>query len=130
MRQRFRCIRISLVLLMALVPSGCNGLLGWGGDVEIRIRNASTYDFVKVIVGFPEQTEDYGAVPAAGISGYRVISKAYSYAGVEVTLSDNRKLVIVPTDYVGESTLGNGRYTYQLGVSSDGLSLTSQLVVD
>jgi len=128
--RRFRRIVSLLVLPAALVTPGCNALLGWGGDVEIRIRNASTYDFAKVVIGFPEQTEDYGALPAGGVSGYRVIGKAYQYAQMEVTLNDNRKLIIQVIDYVGETTLDNGRYTYQLGVSADGLSLTHQFVID
>lgn len=116
------------LLLAAISLSGCNEILGWGGDVEIRIRNASTHDFTSVIVTFPEQTEDYGPVPAASVSGYRKVGRAYSYASIDVILEDGTELSIQATDYSGERRLGSGHYTYQLGVS--GQSLTSHLVIE
>lgn len=102
--------RIALLTFAALV--GCS-VLAPASDVEVRIRNASGTAFDRVVVTFPEQTEDYGAVPAAGSSEYRVVERAYRYAHIAVT-ANGMTAVLQPTDYVGEKLLDGGRYTYAL----------------
>jgi hypothetical protein len=93
--------------------------------VEIRIRNDSNRDFDRVRVEFPDQQEvDYGPVSKGGVSSYQTPDRAYRYAGVSVE-SANQELSFQPIDYMGETELPAGRYTYVLGVL-DG-QLTVQL---
>jgi hypothetical protein len=110
---------LSLVCVLA-VPGCDSPFLPWGGgDVEIRILNSSSFPFDRVDVGFPEHEVSYGAIRANSASEYREVSKAYRYAYIEVEIG-GEELVIQPIDYVGESLLGSGRYTYVLNVTVEG----------
>lgn len=87
-------------------------------EVEIRVANRSSRDFDRVLVNFYDDPVDYGTVPAGGVSAYRRAMEAYRYAYVEVRL-DATRLVLQPIDYVGETPLAKGRYTYALSLTAD-----------
>ena len=107
--------------VVLLSQAGCDSpLLPWGGgDVEIRIQNASAFPFERVDVVFPEDEVSYGSIRANSASAYRDVSKAYRYAYIEVEIG-GEELVVQPIDYVGESLLRSGRYTYVLNVTVEG----------
>src|SRR5262245_53671409 len=69
------------------------------GAVRIRIQNASTLDFTRTLVVFPEQQEQYGAVRAGASTGYRDLTSAYRYAYIEVE-AGGRQYVLQPIDFV------------------------------
>ena len=119
MNRRSSLRLVGLVLLLGL--PGCDSpLLPWsGGDVEIRIQNASSFPFERVDVVFPEDEVSYGSIRANSASAYRDVSKAYRYAYIEVEIG-GEELIIQPIDYVGESLLRSGRYTYVLNVTIEG----------
>ena len=106
---------------LTLALPGCDSpLLPWSsGDVEIRIQNASPFSFQRVDVVFPADEVSYGAIGANSASQYRGVSKAYRYAYIEVDIG-GEELVLQPIDYVGESLLESGRYTYVLNVTVEG----------
>jgi hypothetical protein len=114
------------VLLLAL--PGCDSPFGPQGDVAIRIANNSSFAFERVDVVFPEDEVSYGAVPAHRTTGYRGVETAYRYAYIEVVI-DGEELVIQPIDYVGETPLEPGHYTYALNVTIEG-HLTLELRED
>ena len=90
--------------------------------IMVSIRNDSEVDFDEVVVGFPEEQENYGALAAGGKSKYREVSSAYRYAYVEVQAGGGT-YKLQPTDYVGEELLGSGRFTYALDLEEQGLAL-------
>ena len=92
------------------------------GPVEINIQNNSAIAFDQVVVSFPSQREDYGAVDSGGESPYRTIEKAYRYAYIEAHAGDETHIV-QPIDYVGETLLETGRYTYALDLVDGELRL-------
>jgi hypothetical protein len=105
------------------------GRLFGGGEVRIRLHNASTVDFASARVGFPDGYEEYGAVEAGRRSEYRSVERAYRYAYVEVQ-ADGRRWVLQPIDYVGEDLLEPGDYAYRLmlvpGIGALSLSLVEE----
>ena len=110
--------------------SGCTSTAGpEPGPVEIRVRNASTLDYANVVIGFPHQTETYGAVMSGQETPYRTIELAYRYAQITVVIEDE-VLILQPVDYVGEEPLGKGSYTYEIDTLDDVLSITFRLVKD
>jgi hypothetical protein len=113
-----------MLLLLVLLPS-CSSVTSSEAPVEVRIFNASAVSFDRVVIGFPRQKEDYGALAAQAQSGYRSVGEAYSYAYVEVHRAGER-FVLQPIDYVGETRLTSGRYTYVLDLNANrpGLTLT------
>lgn len=117
--------RLFTILLVLLLASCSSAMTVWD-PVQIRVANESNVRFDRVVVTFPGQVEDYGAVNAGAVSAYRQVGEAYRYAHIEVIIGE-RALVMQPIDYVGESLLTSGRYTYVLDVDdpvSGNLELT------
>jgi hypothetical protein len=109
------------------VACGGNDLAAPGGVVEVRVRNAAATSMRSVAVGFPYEGGEvvYGDLAPGEASEYRAVRKAYRYAAVRVVV-DGDTLGIIPIDYVGETPLSPGRYTYRLGLY-EGTSLTLDL---
>ncbi|RSK45635.1 hypothetical protein [Hymenobacter perfusus] len=84
--------------------------------VRVRVKNASSYQFKDVHIDTSGGTNDYGRLNAGKETEYAAYTQAYNYAYIKVTI-DGRDLVLQPTDYVGETALESGKYTYRVGVS-------------
>lgn len=110
-----------IVIILAAAITACTSPFGPSGDVQIRVANNSSLPFARVEVVFPEpETEvDYGSIGAHAVSQYVRVETAYRYAYVEVQVG-GEVLKIQPIDYVGETPLGPGFYTYLLNVTVDG----------
>ena len=111
--------RIALVAVLSVLVASCDNPAEPTGDVEIRIANESSMAFESVDVVFPRDSVDYGPVPSRGLSEYRRVEQAYSYALVIVQLG-GEELRIQPIDYVGTPQLEAGRYTYALNITIEG----------
>ena len=91
--------------------------------VQVRIRNESQVAFDQVRVVFPRgPAADYGPLAAGASTAYRTARQAYPYAYIRVTV-DGQTLTLQPRDYVGETPLEPGRYTYALTLDHGSLDL-------
>ena len=54
-----------------------------------------------------------GHVPVDGVSSYKALTPAYRYAALRLEVA-GKKFEMVPEDYVGETPLGRGRFTYRI----------------
>ena len=111
------------ILVVALCFSGCDTLDGPSGPTLLRVENRSQMDFTSVHVQFMDEPEYYGAVEAGALSDYRPFETAYRY-GLVVAQTPDTTYRLQPIDYVGESPLGTGRYTYRLTVDDGHFGLT------
>lgn len=68
-----------------------------------------------VLAIYPEDEILYGLIPAGEASSYQTVTKAYRYAYIETKINSELS-VLQPIDYMGESLLKSGRYTYVLSV--------------
>ena len=85
--------------------------------ITIRIRNASPYAFESVYVNTSGGENTYGPLAAGKSSQYLGgYTQAYRYAYVKVVIN-GQELVLQPIDYVGETPLSQGSYTYAIGVT-------------
>ena len=107
---------------------GCTSPFESSGDIRVRVANRSSFAFDRVEVVFPEDAMNYGAINPGDVSRYANVSAAYRYAYIEVEI-DGEELKIQPIDYVGETPLEAGRYTYTLNVTIEGY-LTLELRED
>lgn len=99
---------------VAAWTAGC-GILDLDGDVEVRVRNGSSLLLDEVSLFLPQSTLSYSGLQPGEESSYSQVSKAYHYASAEVVVgADTARLQVV--DYVGETPLDGGRYTYILRV--------------
>jgi len=94
--------------------------------VNIRIKNASTFIFDEVQVGDAEELH-MNLAPDA-YSAYLEYELAYSYAYIEIKSGEDT-FVLQPIDFVGESELPLGFYTYELNVNEEG-DVSLNFVID
>jgi hypothetical protein len=83
--------------------------------VSIRVRNDSAYAFTSLAVNTSGGENSYGALGPGQSSDYAPFARAYSYAAVKATLN-GAEVSFLPYDYVGETPLQPGRYTYVVDV--------------
>lgn len=93
------------------------------------MENAGAVPLEAVSIGFPQETEEYGAIGVGEASEYREVDTAYRYAAFQVE-AGGESFVRTPIDYVGETPLRPGRYTFVLGVDQGLTELTVELRQD
>jgi len=100
--------------------------------VLIRVENSSSVDFEDILISSGASQVEFGKVAGGSKSDYKFFESAYRYGYVKLN-ADGKELLIQPFDYVGETPLSPGYYTYQLGLENPGTSssnLTLKLIVD
>lgn len=119
------------IFLLGLVAGSCTSVQeSAAGGVEVRIANRSDRDFDSVNVTFTSKQVSYGPVARGTTSEYRKVEEeAYRYALVVVT-AGGETFRFQPIDYVGETPLAPGRYTYALNVEPTDRQVTIDLIED
>ena len=107
-----------LTTVFLLIAPGCDSPTSHGEEVLIRIQNSSNYTMTSIKVAFPKEEVSYGDLVSGAKSDYKTISGAYRYAFIS-TVVEEKLLAIIPIDYVGESLLEPGLYTYKLYIHED-----------
>lgn len=83
-------------------------------EVRIRLDNQTGEDFATVYVNSGGNDNDYEALPTGEKSDYLTYEAAYRYGYVRAITPDQDTFIVQPIDYVGESLLEPGHYTYLL----------------
>lgn len=124
---KIKSMKNSIILFctILLLTIGCTDLDDENG-VNIRIKNNSSVTFDKVQVGSAESV--HNNVAAGGFSEYLIYEIAYNYAYIEAKSGDET-YILQPIDFVGETPLEIGFYTYELSISEEG-SISLNFVVD
>jgi hypothetical protein len=86
-------------------------------EVFIRVKNASSYEYERVMVNTSGGTFGYGTIKSEEVSSYQPFVFAYSYAMIRLEIN-TKEFTLIPTDYVGEETLEKGFYTYVVNVDN------------
>ncbi|UYZ63364.1 hypothetical protein [Hymenobacter weizhouensis] len=95
-------------------------------EVRIQVKNASGYRFERVYVDTSGGEKEYGSLAPSQKSDYATYTVAFNYAYIKVVVN-GQELTWQPIDYVGETPLKPGKYTYVVGVqdlAAKRLSLT------
>lgn len=121
---------ILLAFVLMIGFAACTSATGKTGELEIRVANRSDQDFERVDVTFESGKVEYGPVPRGGVSEYRWVGEAYRYARVDVVVKGRPPLILQPIDFVGETLLEPGRYTYALSIDRNDGILVLDLVED
>lgn len=105
-------------LLLFLTSLGCNktdtettDLRTPTNAVEVRITNTTNFDFEEVIL----MTENVGTVLAGESSSFHVFDTAYEYGYVKAMIN-GKEYVAQPVDFVGETPLSPGQYSYLVSI--------------
>lgn len=113
--------RLLLSFILILGFAACDAVDGEDSGVFIRVRNNSdvTFDQVTIITGNREGF--FGTILPRENSDYQQFETAFRYGSVFLRIN-GKPLQLVPNDYVGETPLRDGFYTYKIGLSSANLS--------
>ncbi|MBU2906139.1 MULTISPECIES: hypothetical protein [Arenibacter] len=109
--------RLALLFLIATVFIGCSDRDDNLEGVNIRIKNESNVTFDTVQVGSDEMIHEN--IGPEEYSSYLEYETAYSYAYINIMVGEEN-FVSQPIDFVGETPLENGFYTYGLSISEEG----------
>lgn len=107
-----------------------NDPAGTPNPVNIRVRNVSGVDFTDVFVSAGSD-HNFGDVALGSETDYHLFDYAYRYAYIKLVAGTDT-LVMQPIDYVGESYLTPGNYTYILDTMNmdNSVQLTLTCVAD
>ncbi len=108
-----KCFLSILIFVIGLDLISCD-ILG-NDSTLIRIHNASEYDLLRVEVNTYDEPINYGTIKSDEKSRYKTFEVAYRYAYVRLFVDEN-EFIIQPIDFVGETPLGSGKFTYVLEV--------------
>ncbi|WP_153795777.1 hypothetical protein [Foetidibacter luteolus] len=98
-------------------------------EVQIRVLNAAFASFKNCKVSTYDDLYNYGDIGVNEYSAYHTFQKAYRYGYVELTMN-NRPYILQPTDFVGETPLSKGKYTYKIIYSEESKNIDIQLIKD
>lgn len=105
---RWRLVAVSLVL----VVTACDTLPFVGGDVQMRVENATALTFTEVRI-YWEPVHTFSDLASGDRTAYVTVDRAYGIATiVAVTATDSTRIQVI--DFVGEEPLDDGRYTLVL----------------
>ncbi len=108
--------KLSLSILIFITGFGLISCDIFGeNSTLIRLHNASEYDFLRVEVNTYDEPINYGTIKSDEKSRYKTFKVAYRYAYVRLFVDVN-EFIIQPIDFVGETPLGSGKFTYVLEV--------------
>jgi hypothetical protein len=119
--------RILLVCtLLVMIVTSCSDRDDDLTAVHIRIKNNSTLEFDEVLVADEEHL--YVSVSPDSFSDYQAFEEAYRFAYIRITAGEE-VFELQPVDFVGETLLPIGLYTYALAIDEAG-QVSLEFVID
>ncbi|MCM4173145.1 hypothetical protein DHD32_16815 [Arenibacter sp. TNZ] len=109
--------RFAFLFLVVIFITACSDRDDNLDGVNIRIKNESSVTYDLVQVGSAEMLHEL--IGPDEYSGYLKYETAYEYAYINITVGEEN-YVSQPIDFVGETPLENGFYTYGLSISEEG----------
>ena len=82
-------------------------------ELNIRLSNVSQFEFQNIVVNTTTGNTNFENISSQQKTSYKTFQTAYRYAFVELQI-DGETYTLQPIDYVGETPLENGNYTYQI----------------
>lgn len=119
-------LQIALIISLAVgIASGCKKQEACNCDnasldankTNIRIQNNSGYEFTSIMVNPYNEPYNCERIKPGKASCYHGFTTAYNYAYVKLFIN-GKQFIIQPIDYVGETPLGKGNFTYTISVIS------------
>ncbi len=85
-------------------------------ELNIRLSNVSQFNFQNIVVNTSSGNTSFENISSQQMTNYKTFETAYRYAFVELEI-DGETYTLQPIDYVGETPLENGNYTYQINAN-------------
>ncbi|MGB4844762.1 MAG: hypothetical protein WBP16_09875 [Ferruginibacter sp.] len=127
-----KMLTAAIVIATLLMINSCKKSKPTYSDTQVRILNTTSwvfYDFTVDPQGTLSNTPgplayNYGQINTGSASDYHKFDRVYKYAWVNLTMN-GKVYWIRPFDYIGETELAFGRFTYKMlyDASSDRVSI-------
>lgn len=85
-------------------------------EIQLRLSNSSSFDYKNITVNTTTGNVNFEDINSGEITQYKSFTKAYRYAFIQLEI-DGSIYTIQPIDYVGETPLSYGKYTYKINAS-------------
>ena len=122
-------LKMLAAAIAATAIAGCSNPFSTDDGTQIRLRNSSSF-LLTAVTFQPGQPElKFARIEPGEATDYVPVNNAYPYGYLEVTV-DGARRVIQPIDYVGESYIGEGRFTYVITIEPGTLNPNTTLVKD
>ncbi|MGB5317719.1 hypothetical protein [Eudoraea sp.] len=103
--------KIIIFISLALITFNCSNDDDGNTNINIRIYNVSEFQFENIIVNTGTGNVNFENIDPGELTDYKSFEIAYHYAFVELEI-DGGTYTLQPIDYVGETPLKSGNYTY------------------
>lgn len=101
-----------VAVCLVLVVTACDALPFVGGDVKVRVENATALTFTEVRI-YWEPMHTFSDLAPGDRTAYVTVDRAYGIATVvAVTATDSTRIQVI--DFVGDEPLDAGLYTFVL----------------
>lgn len=110
---------IAPLFISILVITGCNVVGNEDTEVEIRVQNTSSFTIESLRIATGGGDFTYETLTPGQISDYNLFDYSYSYFFVSFSI-DTNSFIQQPIDYVGESKIKTGKYTYNIAIETLG----------
>ncbi len=120
--KRFLILAISVFIFNI----SCNDQNDELNGVQIRVKNSSSITYDTIQVGSEEMI--HTNIAPGNYSEYLIYESAYRYAYINISSADE-SYILQPIDFVGETPLPIGFYTYEIGLDAEG-NVTLKFIID
>ncbi len=108
--------RLGCLLFIIYILSACSSYET--GSLQIRIGNKSPFNFTNIKVNTSGNTVNFDDLKSGIYSEYKIFDLAYKYAFIQLEIN-SETYTLQPIDFVGETPLENGNYTYEIDIDLD-----------
>jgi len=104
--------KILILVVIAVALFGCSNEDS-NSELRVRLSNVSKFNFQNITVNTSTGNVNFGDLSPGKNTTYKIFEKAYRYAFIELQI-DGKTYTLQPIDYVGETPLEKGNYTYEI----------------
>ena len=122
-------IRQLLAVAVVVTTAACGNPFGSDGPTRIRLRNASSFELTSVTFAPGSERVEFDRIGANATTQYTTVKHAYSYGYFDALVAGVRR-TLQPIDFVGESYIGEGKFTYQITIDAQTKNPSMQLIKD
>lgn len=119
----------AIVVATAAAMVGCGNPFASDGPTRIRLRNASSFELTSVTFAPGSERVEFDRIAPNATTEYRSVEHAYRYGYFDALVAGVRR-TLQPIDFVGESYIGEGKFTYQITIDAQTKNPSMQLIKD
>jgi hypothetical protein len=93
------------------------------------LRNASAFELTSVTFAPGSPSLTFDRIAPGATTTYSKVPSAYSYGYFDALVGGERR-TIMPIDYVGEKTIGDGKFTFEITIEPATRNPAVRLVKD